>query len=131
MDEQQKKWIVIHNKYLPFVDDIVIEKNFFSGVELLRLAVVIGLSRPNAQLDSSISSQLSKTYGRNFGTIEINERDELSSLINAVTGKKQLVNDLRIEKLANIGLDVLISDYTDENNLFQWTAMERDLKNTA
>ena len=33
MSEQVKKWIVIHNKYLPFVDDIVSEKNFFSGVE--------------------------------------------------------------------------------------------------
>jgi hypothetical protein len=131
MSEQVKKWIVIHNKYLPFVDDIVSEKNFFSGVELLRLAVVVGLSRPNAKLDSSISSQLTKKYGRNYGTIEINEKDELSSLINAVTGKKQVVNDLKIEELANIGLEALISDYTDDNNLFQWQAIERDLKITA
>jgi len=131
MGEQVKKWIVIHNKYLPFVDDIVSEKNFFSGVELLRLAVVVGLSRPNAKLDSSISSQLTKKHGRNYGTIEINEKDELSSLINAVTGKKQVVNDLKIEELANIGLEALISDYTDDNNLFQWQAIERDLKITA
>ena len=131
MSEQTKKWIVIHDKYLPFVDDIVSEKNFFSGVELLRLAVVIGLSRPKAKLDPSISSQLTKKHGRNFGSIEINEGDELSNLINSVSGKKQAINDIRIEELANIGLEILMTDYTDESNLFDWKAIEKDLKNSS
>ena len=125
--EAENKYINIHETLFEFMEDLKVEKYSF-----IRLGILLALASPKKKLDRNIAEELKRPSGARGYSINDLDQDEIISLL--VSEYSDLNDDqnlnINIQVLANIGLNILMNDYYEDNQIL-WKELEKAISSNA
>ena len=125
--EAENKYINIHETLFEFMEDLKVEKYSF-----IRLGILLALASPKKKLDRNIEQELKRPSGaRNYSVNDLDQDEIISLLVSEYSDLNDDQNlNLKIQELANIGLNILMNDYYEDNQIL-WKELEKAISSNA